>query len=140
MINTARARASNLAGGADPWDTLGHLLAHGTVVASLPPRSSTWSPEKRLAGAILASALVEIRDHQGDHGHGQSVRENLEWLAADDFEWPFSFVRLCQIFDLEPSWVRATVRCWTEGTQLRQLNDLDTPTHPDRRTIHGALA
>lgn len=94
------------------YETLEYLIAAGPVVATLPPRASMWSPEKRLAGAILASALVELRDHHGDRSHRNLVVENLRWITTDDTAWPFSFIRLCQLFDLEPSWVRAQVARW----------------------------
>jgi hypothetical protein len=94
------------------YETLEYLIASGPVVATLPPRATMWSPEMRLAGAILASALVEIRDHHGAHSHRNLVVENLRWVASEDTTWPFSFIRLCQLFDLEPSWVRAAVARW----------------------------
>lgn len=91
---------------------LEHLMAGGEVVPCQMGVRSDWSAEKRLAGAVLSSALVEIRDHCGDRGFRRRVQQDLEWVASDDTEWPYSFVRLCQLFDLDPEWVRGIVRRW----------------------------
>lgn len=88
------------------------LMAGGEMLPAQMPKAGIWSPEKKLAAAVLASALVEIRDHCGTRSHRRSVVEALEWVAADDGDWPFSFVRLCALFDLEPEWVRGEVRAW----------------------------
>ncbi len=44
------------------------LMAGGELLPAQLPVASHWSPEKRLAAAVLASALVEIRDHHGSSG------------------------------------------------------------------------
>ena len=92
-----------------------NLMAGGQMLSVQLPSPTTWSPEKRLAGAVLASALVEIRDHWRDRGYRRRVSEDVEWIQSDDAEWPFSFVRLCGLFGLEPEWVREIVAQWTSG-------------------------
>ena len=93
-------------------DGLQHLMACGEMVAAQLPSPSTWTPEKRLAAAVLSSALQEIRDRGADPRRRKQIAEDLEWVAADDTDWPFSFVRLCQLFGLEPDWVREVVARW----------------------------
>jgi hypothetical protein len=88
------------------------LMAGGEILPTQVPGATHWTPEKKLAGAVLASALLEIRDHHGVPGHGRRVREAFEWIALDDGAWAFSFVRLCDLFGLEPEWVRAVVGRW----------------------------
>lgn len=70
---------------------LEHLFASGELLASQLPSQSTWSPEKRLAGAVLASGLSS-----GD----------IRWMNSNKTDWPFSFLRLCELFELDPTWVR----------------------------------
>jgi hypothetical protein len=89
-----------------------HLMAGGQILSAQVSTSSKWTPEKRLAGAVLASALVEIRDHHGDSRYERRTAEDLEWVQSDDVEWPFSFVRLCALFELDTAWVREVVARW----------------------------
>lgn len=90
------------------------LMAGGEMLPSQLPSATHWTPEKKLAAAVLASALVEIRDHHGSPGHRRRVAEALEWVAVDEAEWPMSFIRLCGLFGLEPEWVRGVVARWTQ--------------------------
>jgi hypothetical protein len=93
--------------------TVAHLLAGGEILRSQLARSTTWSPEKRLAAAVFTAALMHIRNHYGDPVHAETVREDLAWVASDDPTQPFGFVWLCEAFDLDPAWVRETVARWT---------------------------
>lgn len=88
------------------------LMAGGELLPAQLPAASHWTPEKKLAAAVLASALVEIRDHHGVPSHRRRVAEALEWVQSDEAEWPYTFVRLCALFDLEPEWVRGVVARW----------------------------
>lgn len=102
-------RGNFLSGGLSVIDD---LMAGGEMLPAQLPAATHWTPEKKLAAAVLASALVEIRDHHGSPGHRRRVAEALEWVALDDGEWPMSFVRLCGLFGLEVEWVRGVVARW----------------------------
>ena len=108
-LGTSARRSAMAANGLAVID---HLMAGGELLPSQLPSASCWTAEKRLAAAVLASALVEIRDHHGSRGHRRSVAEALEWVESDDGTWPFSFLRLCGLFALEVEWVRLVVRQW----------------------------
>lgn len=41
--------------------------------------------------------------------------EEENWLLADDTEWPFAFVSLCEAFGLRPSSVRSSLLAWKEA-------------------------
>ena len=88
------------------------LMAGGEVLPSQLPSATHWSPEMGLAAAVLASGLVEIRDHFGSRAHRRSVAEAIEWVESNDADWPLSFLRLCAVFSLEVDWVRQVVRKW----------------------------
>ena len=95
---------------------VGHLLACGEIVPAQLPAPSDWSPEKRLAGAVLAHTLTEIRDHPRDAlHHRRRLAEDLEWVASNDTAWPYSFVPLCELFRLEPEYVRRVVARWMQA-------------------------
>ena len=101
----------------DGLNMLEHLLAGGVMLSTQLPSASNWSAEKRLAGAVLMAALVEIRDRHDDPAYRRRVSQDLEWIHSDEVEWPFSFVRLCQLFALDPAWVREVVERWRQTAQ-----------------------
>jgi len=92
-------------------------MAAGQMVTAQLPTPSKWTAEKRLAAAVFASALVEVRDQAGVPRRRHDVAETVEWVLSDDMEWPYSFLRLCQLFDLEPEWVRTVVRRWLQAAR-----------------------
>jgi hypothetical protein len=103
---------SRWAGSTPGLAVIDHLMSSGTLLPAQLPSASCWSPEKKLAAVVLASALVDIRDHHGTRAHRRRVAEAIEWVRSDDGEWPYSFLRLCALFDLEPEWVRDAVGRW----------------------------
>lgn len=34
------------------------------------------------------------------------------WLASDDVSWPCSFLPICELFDLDPDWLRRGLAQW----------------------------
>jgi hypothetical protein len=108
-------RSSQRSADEEDLSVVHHLMASGQMVAAQLPSASNWTPEKRLAAAVLSSALVEVRDQAGGPRRQQEVADTVEWIMSDDDEWPYSFVRLCQLFDLEPDWVRTVVRQWLQA-------------------------
>ncbi len=101
-----------------------HLLASGAMVPAQLPSPSNWSPERKLAGAVLVSALMEVRDRHSDPAYRRAVSEDLDWISSDDTGWPYSFVPLCHVFGLEPEYVRDVVNRWleTERAPQRQVS------------------
>lgn len=94
-----------------------HLLASGEMLPSQLASASSWSPEKRLAAAVLTQALITIRDYAGDPSKRELVQEDLAWLRSDDAEEPYAFRRLCDVFGLEVDWVRENVERWQRATR-----------------------
>jgi len=88
------------------------LMVGGEMLPAQLPCTTTWSAEKKLAAAVLASGLVEIRDHHGSPAHGRRVAEALAWVGSDDAAWPYAFVPLCELLELEVEWVREVVARW----------------------------
>ena len=98
----------------------GHLLSGGEILPQQLPLSCFWSPEKTLAGAVLATALVEIRDHSDDPKRSRVVAEELAWIRSDANDRLYSFLRICELLNLDPEWVRAIAVRWHEaGRRLR---------------------
>ena len=101
-----------------------HFQAGGEMVAAQLPSRSNWSPERKLAAAVLASALLHVRDHHGEAAHRRAVQQDLEWIRSDEVGWPYSFISLCHALELEPEWVRRMVQGWTltSGRRVRQIS------------------
>lgn len=92
-----------------------HMLASGEIVAAQLPSYSHWTPEKKLAAAAFTAALLNVRDHthSSNRKHRRDALEDMAWIRSDDTEWPYSFVRMCEVFGLDPAWVRQRVCEWT---------------------------
>lgn len=100
--------------------TLAHLLAGGELLASQQPRACLWSAEKSLAAAVLAGALIEIRDHSGHPRRAAQVAEEMAWLRAEADDHLYTFRRLCELLNLDPQWVREVAERWhTENRRRR---------------------
>lgn len=108
-------------------DALEELMAGGSMMPAQLPVGCFWSPEKRLAGAVLADALIEVRDHHADPKYRRLIAEDLVWIRSNDGRGPYSFIRLCQLLNIEPVWVRETVHRWMSAAVAEQL--------PARRTV-----
>ena len=108
---------------------VGHLLASGEMLPSQLTSPSDWSPEKKLAGAVLAHTLIEIRDHHSDPHYRRRISQDLEWVSSIDTEWPYSFVPLCELFGLEPEYVRGIVAKWAQGVTVSQQRPWSAHRH-----------
>jgi hypothetical protein len=59
--------------------------------------------------AVLEDAVRTVTTCERTYGDRirRRVREAEAWFAADDREWPFSFLNICQAIGVEPDRVRA---------------------------------
>lgn len=75
-------------------------------------RSETLEPEKALLVALLDDAIHTYRKYgrARDRDGQERFREAAEWIMADDDEWIFSFVNVCELLDLDPEYVRRGLR------------------------------
>lgn len=72
-------------------------------------------PEHRLLFAVLEDAVRcwQVYDGATTYRGRRLFWETAEWFASDDDSSPFTFVAICQLFGLEPAYVRAGLRRWT---------------------------
>lgn len=106
-----------------------HLVASGEVLPEQMPSACYWTPEKKLAAAVFVGGLVEVRNHARDPAYQRRVAEELRWIFSDDTTWPYSFVRLCELFHLEPAYVRQIVRKWLKSDSHRRRRICSTHRH-----------
>ena len=66
-------------------------------------------PEVGLAIAVLERAALDLRAFRFGKRRREQVifMDAYEWVAADDRTWPFSFVNLCELLNLDPESVRS---------------------------------
>jgi hypothetical protein len=88
------------------------LLVGGEIVAAQLASPSHWNPELRLAAAVFTQAMTDVRLRRRDGRDHIQVGAALRWIHADDSAWPLSFLRVCELLQLDPDWVRQTVRRW----------------------------
>jgi hypothetical protein len=103
---------------------LRQMLTGGEIVPAQLPSASHWTPELGLAAAVLAQAMADIRWRRADGRDHIQVAAALRWVRTDDRGWPFAFLRVCELLQLEPAWVRRRVRSWM---------------HRERRTVGRAI-
>jgi hypothetical protein len=89
-----------------------HWLAGGEILPGQMALPSVWTPEKRLAAAVLRDALLSVRNAGTGKGRHHTVSEDVRWIFSDDTAWPYAFVPLCHLFGIEVAWVRRVVRGW----------------------------
>ena len=69
-----------------------------------------------LVQAILREAIRTYQKYATKKGHRASrlFREVNEWFSSDDRQWFFSFVNVCDILGLEPTYIRTGLKLWRE--------------------------
>ena len=96
----------------DPTAVVEHWLAGGEMLPTQLPVPSFWSPEKKLAAAVLRDALIAVRQNAGEPRKRRWLAQDLAWISSDEVNSTFAFVPLCELFGFDPAWVRAAVARW----------------------------
>lgn len=73
-------------------------------------------PEHRLMLAVLEDAAhcYQVRCASDDPRDRRVFRETADWFASDETTSPFCFVTICQVFELDPDYLRTGLRHWSE--------------------------
>ena len=74
-------------------------------------------PEYRLVVAVLEDAIDCFQKHlfSRDPKARHLFDDASEWIASDDRKWPYSFISICEILNLNPGYVRRGLDEWREG-------------------------
>ena len=72
--------------------------------------------EYRLILAVLEDAIECYQKHVfTDDSKARVLFEETEsWLSSDDREWPYSFVNICEILNLNPGYLRGGLQQWQD--------------------------
>jgi hypothetical protein len=87
---------------------------------------SAVRPEVALMQAVLEEAMVCLQGHFGLMGRrGRRLAQEAEaWFLSEDAHWPFAFISICEVLNLEPTAVRAALlrwRCDPQRAPLRKM-------------------
>jgi hypothetical protein len=81
--------------------------------------STQLSGEHALMWAVFADGVDSYRRY----AHAASVEQRAQfaeaedWIRSTDWEWPFSFVNLCEVFGFDPDGVRDALEHWRQRTR-----------------------
>jgi hypothetical protein len=72
--------------------------------------------EYRLILAVLQDAVECFQKHlfSRDHKARQLFEDAEAWIVSDDRDWPFSFVNICEILNVQPEYLRRGLRAWQD--------------------------
>jgi len=85
------------------YDSLS-LLVPDIMLAVQLEKPKPRTSEERLMAAVLEDALDMLRKHP-------LLRpSSADWILADDQAWPFSFVNICAVLNLNADCVRSALR------------------------------
>jgi hypothetical protein len=84
------------------------------------------TPERELAMAVLENAVTDLLRHRFTHCR---YRQRLywqayEWVASPDWDWPFSFLNICECLRLSPEALRARLLRTVDAGWLKALRSV----------------
>jgi hypothetical protein len=101
-------------------------------------RSAAWTGEQRLMAAILEDAIaVCCRLNPPKTSKGRTLlRESLRWVRSNDRTWTFSFLRICEMLDMDPGAIRRGVRI-RRGEEPRAPREASSEASPTDSAIEA---
>jgi hypothetical protein len=89
-------------------------------------RTTILEPEKRLMLAVLEDAVSCFQDNVLAHSEKKRriSQEAEEWIRGEESDWFFSFENICEVFGINPEYVRQGLLRWKEKT---------LPNHPNTK-------
>jgi hypothetical protein len=87
------------------------------------PRTVNFSGERALMWAVLTDGIECYRRNARSVSGRQRIEfaEAERWLFSTNWEWPFSFVNLCEAFGFNPAGIRRALRrCRQSGRAVLQ--------------------
>jgi hypothetical protein len=97
-----------------------------------------------LVQAILREAIRTYQKFAVRKGTraNRLFREVSDWFSADDRQWFFSFVNVCDVLGLEPTYIRTGLKLWRErrlsaASSSAPVRDLQPPV---KRSRYGVAA
>jgi hypothetical protein len=72
-------------------------------------RSRAISSERALVLSVMWQALIDLRKFRfaRRRQHQRLYMDAYEWVVSSDRAWPYSFINLCELLNLDPEALRA---------------------------------
>jgi hypothetical protein len=88
--------------------------------------------QRRLMIAVLEDAIECFQKcaEAKDNRTRQLGSEAEEWFLADDRDWLFSFVNVCETLEIDPAFLRRGLLAWKEKQEAPQPSDEQTASTP----------
>jgi hypothetical protein len=85
--------------------------------------ASQRSGERALMWAVFADGIECYRRNINAKSAPDRVAflEAESWIFRNDYDWPFSFVNLCEVFGFDPRGVRHALLRWAKARRKRPL-------------------
>ena len=92
-------------------------------------------PEYRLIVAVLQDAIDCFQKHLFAREHKARLlfEDAVEWIASDDREWPYSFISICEVLNLNPDYLRGGLQMWQESQLVGKAHRRLVPLRERRR-------
>jgi hypothetical protein len=92
--------------------------------------------EIKLRYRVLRDSIREFRKYAlATSARGVATfQEVYEWVVCNDFEWPYSFANLCEVFGINVEAARAALLHWRTTAQehaARKAQEADEGSKPD---------
>ena len=119
--------------GAWPWTREAAPARHAELVpeivlpeqfASLRRNGEARPPEHRLMLAVLEDAVHTYLRCRGARTPKdfRLFNEAADWFASDATDWPFAFVTICQVWSLDPDYIRSGLARWHARRDARAVS------------------
>jgi hypothetical protein len=98
-------------------------------------KKSHLEPEKRLMLGVLEDAVACFQKYlfaRDSKGKGL-FRDAEEWISEENSDWLFSFDNICEVFGLNPQYVREGLARWKEKkvAECRKAKIYRLPPRPE---------
>ena len=77
--------------------------------------------------AVLEDALRTVLSARVGRSCDAWVREELRWFMSEDRSHPFAFEVICDVLDLDASWLRARLRANARRKSFYRANRVQYP-------------
>jgi hypothetical protein len=101
-------------------------------------RDSYISGEKALMLAVLEDGIRCFQEHlRNPRSNPRMLSQQAEaWIRAVDYDWPFSFVNVCETLGIAPSALRAALLAWKAQRLAEQTDRGPTPAAKKVYRLH----
>lgn len=113
------------------------------LVLSLDPMSiGTYSPSLATAEARLFYAALEDAAHnflkpRNRHRNNKIIAEEQAWFSVNDHEYIFSFVNVCQVLHIDPSYFRRGLFARREALDAGEVNPIEMRRRNDHMSYRS---